>query len=113
MPRQVSLDAYLSFQSKPKEYDVLNAQQFATLSNEVEAADSTHTYKGLLHPGIIRTPCTMLTGRMRSYRTGLTQNYNLAIRGGNEKVQSAVSVGYYDQKGIVLGSYFQRAEPGR
>ena len=44
---QVSLDAYVSSQSKPKEYDLLNAQEFATLSNEVEAADSTHTYDGL------------------------------------------------------------------
>src|SRR5258706_7641469 len=41
----VALDAYLSFQSKPKEYKLLNAQQFATLSNEVEAADSTHKYQ--------------------------------------------------------------------
>ncbi len=44
---QVSLDAYVSTQSTPKEYDLLNAQDFATLSNEVEAADSTHTYFGL------------------------------------------------------------------
>ncbi|HEY2582951.1 MAG TPA: TonB-dependent receptor plug domain-containing protein, partial [Mucilaginibacter sp.] len=41
---QVSLDAFASVQNKPKEYDLLNAQQFAALSNEVEAADLTHTY---------------------------------------------------------------------
>src|SRR5215475_1843593 len=38
---QVSLDMYVSSQSKPKQYDLLNAQDFAALSNEVEAADST------------------------------------------------------------------------
>jgi TonB-dependent starch-binding outer membrane protein SusC len=40
---QVSLDAYISVQDKPKEYNLLDAQQFATLSNEVEAADQTHS----------------------------------------------------------------------
>ena len=44
---QVSLDAYTAFQTKPKKYDLLNAQDLATLSNEVEDADSTHTYHGL------------------------------------------------------------------
>src|SRR5215213_5526398 len=39
---QVSLDAFVSTQSEPKKYDLLNAQEFATLSNEVEAADLTN-----------------------------------------------------------------------
>ncbi|HYJ64990.1 MAG TPA: TonB-dependent receptor plug domain-containing protein, partial [Parafilimonas sp.] len=39
---QVSLDAYTGVQTKPKEYDLLNAQEWAALSNEVEDADSTH-----------------------------------------------------------------------
>jgi TonB-linked SusC/RagA family outer membrane protein len=42
------------------------------------------------------------------YRSGLKQNYNLGIRGGSEKVQSAFSAGYFNQKGIVLGSDFKR-----
>jgi hypothetical protein len=46
------------------------------------------------------------------YRKGLRQNYNLAIRGGSEKVQSAFSAGYFDQKGVVLGSYFKRINLG-
>jgi hypothetical protein len=42
------------------------------------------------------------------YQTGLRQNYNIAIRGGNERVQSAFSAGYLDQKGIILGSFYKR-----
>ena len=108
---QIAVDAYLSFQGKPKEYDVLNAQDFATLSNQVEAADSTHTYKGL---PIWHFPDSLHSVDWQNaiYGSGLTQSYNLGIRGGNEKVQSAVSIGYYDQKGIVLGSYFKRASLG-
>lgn len=104
---QVSVDAYNAVQSKPKEYKLLNAQQFATLSNQVEAADSTHTYHGL---GIWKTPEALHSVDWQNalYRSGLTQSYNVGIRGGNDKIQSAMSVGFYDQKGIVLGSYFKR-----
>jgi TonB-linked SusC/RagA family outer membrane protein len=104
---QVSLDMYVSSQSKPKQYDLLNAQDFAALSNEVEAADSTHNYHGL---PIWHTPDALHTVDWQDavYQTGITQNYNLGIRGGSDKVQTAMSFGYYDQKGIVIGSYFKR-----
>ena len=107
----VALDAYLSYQSKPKEYNILNAQQFATLSNEVEAADSTHKYQSFAP---WKNPSSLTNNDWQNalYRSGLTQNYSLAIRGGSEKVQSSMSVGYYDQKGIVQGSYFKRLTLG-
>lgn len=104
---QVSLDMYASVQSKPKQYDLLNAQDFAALSNEVEASDSTHTYHGL---PLWHTPDALHTVDWQDavYRQGLTQSYTLGIRGGSDKVQTAMSFGYYDQKGIVIGSYFKR-----
>ncbi|MGH2563012.1 MAG: SusC/RagA family TonB-linked outer membrane protein, partial [Ginsengibacter sp.] len=104
---QVSLDAYVSSQSKPKEYKLLNAKDFAALSNEVEAADSTNTYFGL---PIWHTPDQLhnLDWQNAVYRTGVTQNYTVGIRGGSDKVQAAMSFGYYDQKGIIIGSFFKR-----
>ena len=108
---QISVDAYEAIQGKPRTYDILNAQQFATLSNEVEAADSTHTYHGL---GIWKTPSALHSVDWQDalYRTGLTQSYSIGIRGGNEKMQSSASFSYYDQKGIVLGSFFKRFTAG-
>ena len=104
---QVSLDAFVSSQSEPKKYDLLNAQEFARLSNEVEAADPTNTYIGL---PIWKTPDQLHSVDWQDavYRTGLTQNYTVGIRGGSDKVQAAFSMGYYDQKGIVIGSFFKR-----
>ncbi len=104
---QVSLDAYEAFQSKPKEYKVLNAQQFATLANEVQAADSQHNFL-VFGPWKNPSSLTNVDWQNAVYRPGLSQNYTLGIRGGNDKLQSAASVGYYNQKGIVLGSYFKR-----
>lgn len=104
---QVSLDMFASSQTEPKQYDLLSAQEFATLSNEVEAADVTNTYHGL---PIWQNPSTLHTVDWQDavYRNGLTQNYTIGIRGGSDKVQTAMSFGYYDQKGIVIGSYFKR-----
>jgi TonB-dependent starch-binding outer membrane protein SusC len=104
---QVSYDMYEAVQSKPKQYDLLNAQDFATMSNQVEASDSTHKYFGL---PIWHTPNALHSVDWQNalYRAGLTQNYSVSIRGGSDKVQSAISFGYYNQKGIVLGSFFKR-----
>ncbi len=104
---QVSVDAYNAFQSKPKTYDVLNAQQFATLANEVAASDSQQNFK-VFGPWTNPNSLTSVDWQDALYRTGLTQNYSLGIRGGSDKVQTAATFGYYDQKGIVLGSYFKR-----
>lgn len=108
---QVSVDGYTGFQSKPKQYDLLNARDWATLSNQVEAADSTHTYHGL---DLWKTPDALhnVDWQDAMYRSSLTQNYTLAIRGGSDKVQTAASFGYYNQKGIVLGSFFKRFTTG-
>ncbi len=104
---QVSVDAYEAFQSIPKKYKVLNAEQWATLANEVADADSLHNF---LELPVWRTPkeLTNVDWQDALYRTGFTQNYSIGIRGGSEKLQAASSFGYYNQKGIVLGSYFKR-----
>lgn len=106
---QITLDAYEALQSRPQKYDLLNAQQFATLSNEVETTEPT--YHGL---PIWQNPASLTNVDWQDalFRTGLTQNYSIGIRGGNDKMQSAASFGYYDQKGIVLGSFFKRFTVG-
>lgn len=42
---QISVDAYEAFQSTPKKYKVLDAAQFATLANQVAAADPQQNFK--------------------------------------------------------------------
>jgi TonB-linked SusC/RagA family outer membrane protein len=108
---KVSFDMYENFQSKPKEYKLLNAPQFAALSNYVEASDSTHSYHGL---AVWHTPELLhnVDWQNAIYQHGLTQSYTVGIRGGSDKAQSAFSFGYYDQKGIALESYFKRFTMG-
>jgi TonB-linked SusC/RagA family outer membrane protein len=107
---QISLDGYDGFQSKPKEYKVLNAQQFATLADSV-AANSNGNFQTF---GPWKNPSALHSVDWQNalYRQGLTQNYSLGIRAGSDKVQTAFSVGFYNQKGIVQESYFKRLTMG-
>jgi len=108
---QVTLDANNSFQSKPKRYDVLNAQEFAAVVKEV-TSDPTQGSFTPLPEWSNPSSLTTVDWQDALYRTGLKQNYNLGVRGGNDKVQTAFSLGYNDHKGIVLGSYFKRYNLG-
>jgi len=109
---QVSLDAYVGFQSKPKEYNVLNAQQFATLYTTIAADPKQSVALPAFAPYSDPSSLHNINWQNEVYRTGMTQNYSLAIRGGSDKVQASTSIGYYDQKGIVLDSYFKRVTFG-
>lgn len=42
------------------------------------------------------------------FQTGITQEYNLSISGASEKGNYSVSGGYYDQKGVITGSGYER-----
>lgn len=41
-------------------------------------------------------------------KTGFAQDYNVSVSGGNEKLKSIFSVGYYDEDGAVRGYKYQR-----
>ncbi|MEO5893730.1 MAG: TonB-dependent receptor [Ferruginibacter sp.] len=101
---QISVDALTSVQARPKTYDVLNAQQFGTLANAQATIDGYTPLAEWANPSSL----TNADWQDAVYQSGLKQNYNIALRGGSDKVQSSFSAGYFDQKGIVLGSDFKR-----
>lgn len=101
---EIAFDAYGSVQSKPKTYKVMNAQQFVDLAKERSVADGITIEPEWNNPSALRT----IDWQNELYQTGYRQNYNLSLRGGSEKVQTALSLNYFDQKGIVLFSDLKR-----
>lgn len=101
---QVSLDANDAIQAKPKMYDVLNAKEFGALAYKHATLDGYTALPNWANADTLHEA----DWQNAIYQTGLRQNYNVAIRGGSEKVNSAFSIGYFKQKGIVLGSDFKR-----
>ncbi|RYY57935.1 MAG: TonB-dependent receptor [Chitinophagaceae bacterium] len=101
---QVSFDALAQIQARPNTHKVLNAQDFAVLAAERSGPDAFGLPASWANPSSLRN----IDWQDEVYQTGLRQNYNIAVRGGNEKVQSTFSLGYVDQKGIVSESFYKR-----
>ncbi|MDR1859535.1 MAG: TonB-dependent receptor [Bacteroidales bacterium] len=89
-----------------KKLDFLNAQEWALLRNDIIANDNLTS----------ETPFTQAEiDALQSYdyqdaalRTAYTQNHQLSASGGDEKTQYLISLNYYDQRGIVLNTGFER-----
>ncbi|MBC6366694.1 TonB-dependent receptor [Algoriphagus sp. AK58] len=94
-----SLDSYYGVQQPTKQIDMLNGAQFAELENEVYRravfADPAAEGEGTNWQDLI-------------YRDAPMQSHQLSLLGGNEKTQFAISGNFFDQKGIVINSDFQR-----
>ncbi|GAB3641043.1 SusC/RagA family TonB-linked outer membrane protein [Spirosoma arcticum] len=101
---QVSFDAYGSIQAIPKLYKVLDAQQFATFASEVASKEAYPVLPEWSNPSSLRN----IDWQKEVYQTGYRQNYNLALRGGSDKVQTSFSLGYFDQQGTIKFSNFKR-----
>lgn len=96
---RVTFDSYYGTQQARKTLDVLNASQFAQLENEV--------FKNNYYPD----PASLGQGvnwQDQIFRKAAIQNHQLSINGGNDKTQLSLSLNYFDQQGIIIGSNFKR-----
>ena len=101
---QLSVDATVSVQFKPSTFDVLNAQDFASLATEISKKENAPVLDAWANPSGLRT----IDWQDLMYRAGLKQNYNLSLRGGSEKVQTSISLGLTNQEGVVRISDYKR-----
>lgn len=101
---QVTFDASVGLSTVRKQYDLLNAYEYATALNDIRgsstiSAEDLEAYKNGTK-GINWTD--LLT------RTGITQDYRLAISGGNEKVKYLISGNVLHQEAITIMSDYKR-----
>ena len=101
---QVTFDASVGLSTVRKQYDLLNAYEYATALSDIRgsstiSAEDLEAYKNGTK-GINWTD--LLT------RTGITQDYRLAISGGNEKVKYLISGNVLDQEAITIMSDYKR-----
>jgi len=102
----VNFDAYAGVQSVARRLDLLNAQQYATINNEAAIAAGKPIALDKL-----RDPAALGVGtdwQDLVFRRAQQQNYALSATGGSEKARYAVSAGYYQQDGVIVGSNFER-----
>lgn len=101
---QVMFDASVGLSTVRKQYELLNAYEYATALNDIRgsstiSAEDLDAYKNGTK-GINWTD--LLT------RTGITQDYRLAISGGNAKVKYLISGNVLDQEAVTIMSDYKR-----
>ncbi len=74
---------------------------------EMLNADQWSTYYQQINPAYVQGP-EDTDWQDLIYRSGATQDYQLAFSGGSEKINYYVSGNYFDQKGVVENSGFNR-----
>lgn len=90
----------------PRKIDVLNTSDYLNYSNEAylnSGQDSIYRSAAIAEYSKTNTNWQDLI-----YRTALSQNHQLNISGGQDKLKYSVSVGYLGQEGIVKNSNYDR-----
>ncbi len=101
----IQMNANYGFQTIAHKVGVLDAQQWATVSN------AAHDAAGLARLDIAKDPSKLGTGtnwQDEIYRTAGVQQYELLVSGGNQSSNYSVSGGYASQDGIVKVTGYKR-----
>ncbi len=103
---KVSYSGYVGTQSLRKKIDLISAQEFAKLQNEVATNDGTPLKW-------TQTQIDSFAGKGYDwqdivYRNALVQNHDLSVSGGSAGTKFYTSFGYYDQDGVIENSNFKR-----
>ena len=93
---QINFSGYVGLSNVAKTYDVLNVEQYKDLMDEIGAVtlpdglkDETDWFK-------------------ETYQTGVSQNYQLSVSNGNDKLRYYLGGGYTDEQGIIDVAYNRR-----
>lgn len=102
---KVEYNGYVGLQEMPKMLDVLNLREYAEYSNELSAENNLSPNPLFADPSILGEGTNW---QEEIFELAVMHNHDLSVSGGNEKSTYALSIGYMDQEGIVIGSGFDR-----
>ncbi len=104
-PPQISYDGYYGVQKLPKSLPTVNLQQLASFLNDRAVVWGFDTRPQFANPKYLGTGTDW---QNELFGTAPMQNHSLTINGGDARTQYLLSLGYFDQDGIALGSGFKR-----
>ena len=104
----VTFESSFGVSNVAKKIELMDAQQYATLVNEAYTNDGLKPFYSETELAEIALLGKGTDWQDEIFRTGTTQNYQLAFAGGDEKTQYMISGNYTNTKGIVISSDFER-----
>ncbi len=102
---KLAVSANYSFQNATNVPSLLNAAQYAELSNDMMVNSGRNPNPEWANPSELGAGTDWMDELLR---TGVMQNYTVSYSGGNEKSHYYVSGGFLDQSGIVKSVNYRR-----
>lgn len=104
----LSYNVYAGAQKIPKKMKMMDPYDFVKYIQEVNPvyADSIYLSHGVTLDNYKGRKAVDLQDYI--YQTGLSENHDLALRGGNDKTLYSITGNLLDQKGIIIRSGFKR-----
>lgn len=104
----VTYDGYVAWQQTAKRLDMMNLREYSRYQRQLLAEgilNETNFDKTFLDESLLGRGTDW---QDEIFRTAFMQNHQVGVNGGNEKVVYAISAGWMDQEGIIIGSDFTR-----
>lgn len=102
---KVNYNGYVGMQQLWKKPEFLNATEFATLANELFANSGMEPNPEFTNPSSLGRGTDWIDA---IFRTALTQNHDLSVSGGNKNTQASLSLGFLDQDGTMIETWYKR-----
>lgn len=102
---EVRVSSTLSIQNVEQCYTLLDGPQLAKLGNEAYANAGKSIPAYFQDPNSVQTKTNWMD---EIFRTALTQNHQVSLSGGKDKITYSVSAGYFDQEGVLINTKFNR-----
>jgi TonB-dependent starch-binding outer membrane protein SusC len=102
---KLTYDVYYGQAQVTRKLDLMNLREFAEYQNAVAPIVGREPAAEFADPSLLGEGTDW---QDEIFRTGKTQSHQLSFSGGKEKTNYYISVNYYNQEGILLGSDFKR-----
>lgn len=104
----ITYDGYVAWQTAPKKLNMMNLREYAVFQNNLKAQgiigdgnyDPTYADPSILGLGT--------DWQDEIFRTAFMQSHQVSLTGGNDKTSYAMSAGWMQQDGTIIGSDFDR-----
>lgn len=107
---KVDFNAYLNFTHVAKKLEMLDANGYVQVHKQMyENYNAQFPNNTVELPSYISNPGNVNTDwQDEVFRSGLSQNYMVSLRGGSDLARYSVSYNHADDKGVLLGNSFKQ-----
>ncbi|HZL12148.1 MAG TPA: TonB-dependent receptor [Prolixibacteraceae bacterium] len=102
---RVTYDGYMAMQELPVKLDMMNLPEYAVYQNQIADELERTKSSNYLDPSILGKGTDW---QDEIFRKAWMKSHQISVTGGNENTVYAISGGYFNQNGIIIGSDFNR-----